>query len=125
MKKILLFLIITVLSVSLVACNQEPVTQDQASTEETLAEETQVEDNSEIDLVLSTEELSNYNGKDGNPAYIAVNGIIYDVSDSNLWKEGEHNGFEAGKDLTAELMEKSPHGEKVIERLTPVGTLGD
>lgn len=122
MKKILLFLLVIVMAVSLVACNQEPATQDQpAAQEETIIEETAPEE----DLVLTTEELSKYNGKDGNPAYIAVDGVVYDVSDSELWSEGQHNGFKAGRDLTTELMEESPHGESVIERLTPVGTLED
>lgn len=122
MKKILLFLLVIVMAVSLVACNQEPATQDQpAAQEETIIEETAPEE----DLVLTTEELSKYNGKDGNPAYIAVDGVVYNVSDSELWSEGQHNGFEAGRDLTTELMEESPHGESVIERLTPVGTLED
>ena len=122
MKKILLFLLVIVMAVSLVACNQEPATQDQpAAQEETIIEETAPEE----DLVFTTEELSKYNGKDGNPAYIAVDGVVYDVSDSELWSEGQHNGFKAGRDLTTELMEESPHGESVIERLTPVGTLED
>lgn len=35
-------------------------------------------------LELTLEELAAYDGKDGNPAYIAVDGVIYDVTDVSL-----------------------------------------
>ncbi|MFB0971998.1 MAG: cytochrome b5 domain-containing protein [Neofamilia sp.] len=124
-EKILVLLII-IMTLSVVACNKEKTTQEQPSIEEqSTTEALQSDPNTENDLVLSSVELAEYNGKDGKPAYIAIDGIIYDVTDSNLWNEGEHNGFEAGKDLTTELMEKSPHKDSVIERLSPVGTLED
>jgi predicted heme/steroid binding protein len=37
------------------------------------------------------------------------------------WKNGKHNGYTAGKDLTAEIKEKSPHGVKNLERVPVVG----
>ena len=77
----------------------------------------------EESLELSLEELAKFNGKDGARAYVAVDGIIYDVTDSALWKDGGHNGFEAGQDLTEEIKDKSPHGLKVLERMPKVGTL--
>lgn len=73
-------------------------------------------------LELTLEELMKYSGKDGNPAYIAVNGIIYDVTKSALWKNGAHNGYEAGKDLSAEI-NKSPHGKAVLKNIPVVGKL--
>jgi len=30
-------------------------------------------------------ELSKYNGRNGNPAYVAVNGIVYDVTNIAAW----------------------------------------
>ena len=74
-------------------------------------------------LELTLEELAKYNGKDGQPAYIAVDGIIYDVTDSRAWKNGMHNGFEAGKDLTEEIKTVSPHGIGKLEGITQVGKL--
>lgn len=56
-------------------------------------------------LVFTLEELKKYNGKNGNPSYVAVNGKVYDVSKSPLWKSGEHNGLKAGNDLTKDIME--------------------
>lgn len=79
----------------------------------------------EAQLELTLEELAAYNGKDGNPAYIAVEGVIYDVSGSSRWKQGEHNGFNAGQDLTEEISSISPHGASVLSRLPIVGKLVD
>jgi cytochrome b involved in lipid metabolism len=51
--------------------------------------------------VFTPEELSFYNGKNGNPAYVVVDGIVYDISASNYWKNGIHeNLHQAGRDLT-------------------------
>jgi|GEM_PF-279804 len=74
-------------------------------------------------LVLTTEELAAYNGKDGMPAYIAVDGVLYDVSNVLQWANGEHNGFSAGKDLTREIMEISPHGVSRLNGIPVVGSL--
>ena len=74
-------------------------------------------------LELTIDELAQYNGKDGNPAYIAVEGVIYDVSDVLQWKDGEHNGFSAGNDLTEEIKTISPHGVSKLQGLPVVGTL--
>lgn len=74
-------------------------------------------------LELTLDELAQYNGKDGQPAYIAVDGVIYDVSDLPRWANGEHNGFEAGQDLTEEIDNESPHGRGVLERADVVGIL--
>ena len=73
------------------------------------------------ELVLTPEELAAYNGKDGIPAYIAVDGVIYDVTNVPEWKNGEHNGFSAGNDLTKEIKTVSPHG---ISRLNGVPVVG-
>ncbi len=54
----------------------------------------------ESSLELTLEELKEFNGKDGKAAYIAVDGVIYDVTNSSRWKNGEHNDFFAGNDLS-------------------------
>ena len=74
-------------------------------------------------LELTLDELSKYNGKDGNPAYIAVDGVIYDVTESKMWKDGEHNGYTAGKDLTEEIKKISPHGTSVLKKMKEVGKI--
>lgn len=75
-----------------------------------------------MNRVFTTEELSEYDGKDGREAYTSYEGVVYDVTDSRLWKLGEHFGLEAGKDLTEE-MKDAPHGDEVFAGFTVVGTL--
>lgn len=71
---------------------------------------------------FSEKELRKYNGQDGNPAYIAYKGQVYDVTSSKLWKNGSHfKKHFAGYDLTEEIS-KAPHSEEVFENYTPIGT---
>ncbi|MDB6352927.1 cytochrome b5 domain-containing protein [Trichococcus sp. K1Tr] len=73
---------------------------------------------------FTLEELSQYNGKDGQPAYVAVDGVVYDVTNVEAWKNGDHKlGLTAGNELTEEITNLSPHGKKVLERLPIVGEL--
>jgi predicted heme/steroid binding protein len=72
---------------------------------------------------LGLEELKQYNGKNGNKAYIAYEGLIYDVTDSFLWHGGKHQvSHYAGENLTGEL-EKAPHGIEFLKRFPVIGNL--
>jgi predicted heme/steroid binding protein len=72
---------------------------------------------------LTPEELEEYDGKAGKPAYIAYKGKIYEISNSDFWIAGEHMGMhQAGKDLTEEL-ELAPHRDEVLERIKLIGVL--
>jgi predicted heme/steroid binding protein len=73
---------------------------------------------------FSAEELTKYNGKDGQPAYFAFKGKVYDVTKSDYWKEGNHYGLQAGADLT-EKLSAAPHGEEVLAPFPVVGTFGE
>jgi len=66
-------------------------------------------------------ELAEYNGKNGT-AYVAYQGQVYNVSDSDIWKNGTHKGCNAGTDLTGK-MDKTPHGAKILKGYPVVGTL--
>jgi predicted heme/steroid binding protein len=69
---------------------------------------------------FTREELTQYNGLNGNPAYVAVNGVVYDVTNHPTWAAGTHFGLQAGMDLTAEFM--SCHaGQNILDTLIPVG----
>lgn len=82
------------------------------------------EPNSEM-KVFTLAELSTYNGSNGMPAYVAVDGVVYDLTNSNAWKNGKHNGFTAGRDLSDEIKEISPHGVKNLEGIPVVGKLAE
>jgi len=76
-------------------------------------------------LELTLDQLKQYDGKNGNLAYVAVDGIIYDVSNVAKWKNGDHNGYSAGNDLTDIIKNVSPHGVKNLEGLPIVGKIVD
>ena len=82
------------------------------------------EDTAEL-KVFTLEELSSYNGLDGSPAYVAVEGLVYDFTNLGAWRNGKHNGFTAGKDLTDEIINASPHGVKNLEGVPIVGSLAE
>lgn len=70
------------------------------------------------------EELTTYNGSFGKPAYVAVNGIVYDVSLQSTWGGGTHFGLYSGRDLTKEF--NGCHGrEEILKVLPKVGILKD
>jgi predicted heme/steroid binding protein len=72
---------------------------------------------------FTIEELKEFNGKNGKPAYVACKGKVYDVTDDYLWVEGEHQGeHSAGTDLT-ENISRAPHLEDVLDRVKLVGIL--
>lgn len=73
---------------------------------------------------FTIEELRQYDGQGGRPAYVALKGKVYDVTESSFWMGGDHLGaHQAGKDLTNEIS-LAPHGEEALERVKQVGVLG-
>ena len=69
-------------------------------------------------------ELTTYNGKNGNPAYIAINGVVYDVTNEATWAAATHFGLSAGKDLTNAFA--SCHaGQPILNKLKIVGKMAD
>ncbi|HEY5672755.1 MAG TPA: cytochrome b5 domain-containing protein [Malonomonas sp.] len=72
---------------------------------------------------MNAAELASNDGRNGQPAYVAVSGTVYDVSASERWKKGNHEGVhQAGQDLT-ESLKTAPHVRTVIERFPVVGKL--
>ncbi len=76
-----------------------------------------------VERKFTLEELKEYDGREGRPAYVAYKGKVYDVTDDCLWVEGDHQGqHEAGQDLT-EAMALAPHGAETLERVKLIGIL--
>ena len=83
---------------------------------------------SEIETTLekslfTSVQLKEFDGKASRRAYIAFKGKVYDVSGSDLWTEGDHQGMHfAGHDLTKDT-QNAPHDEDVVKRFPIVGEL--
>lgn len=71
---------------------------------------------------ISRSTLALYNGMDKPQIWIAFRGIVYDVTLSRLWKNGQHYEHWAGQDLTEELSH-APHTEWVFDKFDPVARL--
>lgn len=67
-------------------------------------------------------QLALRNGQDRPEIWVAFQGLIYDMTQSKLWKNGKHYEHWAGQDLTDELAD-APHSEKVFEKFNPIGKL--
>lgn len=142
MKRHIKLLSVSMLTISLMftACGKSEPVQEAAPAEttseapaeteteapaEAMPAETEAEAPAETsdEMVFTLEELAEYNGKNGAKAYVAVNGIVYDVTNADEWSNGEHeDGVVAGIDAT-EVIKKSPHGEQVLAELPVVGKL--
>jgi len=64
-------------------------------------------------------ELAQYNGQNGQPAYVAVNGVVYNLS--TIFAGGQHKYHFAGRDLTNEF--NSRHTPAQIQKYPSVGTM--
>ncbi|MEX1376039.1 MAG: cytochrome b5 domain-containing protein [Eubacteriales bacterium] len=111
-QKIMSFLMITAFFV-FSGCSSDSA--EPADTADNTADSTQ-----EISLTL--DELKEYNGENGLPAYVAYDGVIYDVSDEPQWTSGSHGGNMAGTDIT-ENLNNAPHGTTKLNGLDVVGKL--
>ena len=72
--------------------------------------------------VFTLAELKKYNGQNGNPAYVAIDGVVYDVTSVEKWKNGKHQGVSAGNDLSKAIA-SAPHGKSVLTKLPVIGSL--
>jgi len=66
--------------------------------------------------------LKENNGENDKPVYVAYRGKVYDLSESKLWKSGNHmKRHHAGNDMTTDI-QAAPHDPDVLEKFPQVGT---
>jgi predicted heme/steroid binding protein len=70
------------------------------------------------------EDLEQYDGKNGKPAYVSIEGIVYDISNESIFGEIKNKESLAGKDLT-ELFSLSLKINTIINIAPVVGLIGD
>ena len=116
-KRNLSLLIVAILILSLAGCGSSKSSSNTSNNTTAPAVDT-----STITKTFTLEELAKNDGKNGNPGYVAISGVVYDVTNIKDWKNGQHQGLSAGKDLTTEI-EKAPHGMSVLKDLTIIGKL--
>ncbi len=73
-------------------------------------------------LKISASKLAQANGQDKPYIWVAYKGLVYDVSESRLWRDGKHYEHWAGQDLTEELKD-APHTDRVFGKFEVVGML--
>jgi hydroxylamine dehydrogenase len=72
---------------------------------------------------ITPSSLSHFDGSSGKPAYVAYEGVVFEVTDSPRWKDGRHFGkHTAGSDLT-DAIKGAPHGREVFDKVRYVGEL--
>lgn len=75
-------------------------------------------------LTYTNDELELRNGVSMPEIWVSYKGKIYDVTSSELFKDGKHYWHHSGKDLTAEMSD-APHIDDVMNKFTIVGILKD
>lgn len=68
-------------------------------------------------------ELANFDGKNGRPAYVAVNGTVYDVTNNRAWAAATHFGLLAGKEYSQEFASCHAGQQSILALLPAVGRL--
>ena len=73
--------------------------------------------------IFTLEELATYDGKAGRPAYVAVEGTVYDVTNNRAWAAATHFGLVSGKNHTQEFASCHAGQQSILQTLPIVGRL--
>ena len=115
MRKILVLLAVG-LGVILFGCTPNTTTGTNPTTSTTATTET-------TERVFTLAELSAFDGTGTAKAYIAVNGIVYDVTNADGWNHGWHQDLHLGGTDATAAFAQSPHSASLLNSLPRVGTL--
>ena len=66
--------------------------------------------------------LARYNGEDGYPAYVAINGVVYDVTNIPQWSGGDHFSLQAGSNLSS-AYDLCHNAREILYKLPTVGIM--
>ncbi|WP_225047845.1 cytochrome b5 domain-containing protein [Lacticaseibacillus kribbianus] len=69
---------------------------------------------------FTKETLAKYNGVDDPKKYVAIDGVVYDLTNVPAWAGENHHGNHAGQDLS-DVIVHAPHGKSVLAKLPVVG----
>lgn len=120
LKSILFLILLSALCFNYcMGCNQSAKKETPQSSQ---TQNTDTNSSQQSNRIFTKAELSKYDGLNGNKAYVAIDGKVYDVSNNRQWHNGQHENYKAGTDLTQD-MKNSPHGTRVLEGLPVVGNL--
>lgn len=70
---------------------------------------------------FTVEELSQYDGVNGRPAYVGVNGNVYDLTNNSHWSGGSHYGLFAGQNHSEDFMICHAGMSQILDQLPLVG----
>lgn len=72
---------------------------------------------------MTPDQLSNFDGKEGRPVFIGYQGVIYDMTNSRLWKNGLHAAKHAAGNDLSHMLKNAPHGEDKVLPFPQIGKL--
>ena len=98
--------------------NQQPSSQPSQASPEQSADPNAV--------VVTQDELTAANGQNGAKCYVAIDGVVYQISGFALWADGLHSSSggraRCGRDLS-DVIDDAPHGRSKVPLLKEIGKL--
>ena len=130
-ESLMVVAMVLVVALCLAACGQSGTTTSEPSTASSGVTTTQSTSPTSTSTgegrVFTIEELAQFDGKEGRFAYVAVDGVVYDVTGSRIWPEGVHGrcsfGASAGRDLSDVIGQAPANMRALLEQMPVVGRL--